>query len=467
MRIAVLLSLAFLLPSTVSASVIINEVAWMGTSVSANAEWLELYNNSNSVIDITGWRLVADNGSPSIILAGGITANGFFLLERTSDASVPSVTANQIYTGALTNSGTRLTLSDISGAIVDTVDGGANWANIGGDNASKNTAQRTSSGWLTATPTPGAINHGVTALPSEVPSANSATTTESTTGPVVVQGGAPPEYVPIPTLRIVTGKDRTVSTGADTPFTARVYDSNGNRRSDVHISWSFGDGGRRTGESVYHSYYEPGEYIVIAHATTPDGGDAFEKRNITVLDASIKITGITTRGISLTNGGQRSLDLSLWRLVMGGKEFKIPENTQILAGRTILFPAQVIQLPLADSASLLYPSGETSTTYPPMPAYRQPSQPVSSFNNVQAARLDEAPTRQVEPVINSGLNKTTYENETVSAPTTTPNTVAAVGAALPPLSEGEPAQSSGIFRSPWFLGLLGVIALAGTTLGFL
>src|SRR3989338_10176428 len=101
-----------LFPFSASAQVVVNEIAWMGTSVSANAEWMELFNNGNTAVDLTGWHLVAANGTPSITLSGTIAANGYFLLERTSDASVPAVTANQIYTGALTNSGTSLTLTD-------------------------------------------------------------------------------------------------------------------------------------------------------------------------------------------------------------------------------------------------------------------------------------------------------------------------------------------------------------------
>ena len=38
-------------------AVLINEVAWMGTAVSANDEWLELYNQTEQEIDLAGWKL--------------------------------------------------------------------------------------------------------------------------------------------------------------------------------------------------------------------------------------------------------------------------------------------------------------------------------------------------------------------------------------------------------------------------
>ena len=54
------------------------------------------------------------------------------------------------------------------------------------------------------------------------------------------------------------------------------------------ITWSFGDGMRRTGASVYHKYYDSGEYAVVARATTSDGGDARSEIIMTVKNAGIK-----------------------------------------------------------------------------------------------------------------------------------------------------------------------------------
>src|SRR5258707_13887588 len=63
--------------------VVLNEIAWMGTLASANDEWIELVNNTSSAINLTGWTLTAADGTPSIVLSGGIPAGGYFLLERT------------------------------------------------------------------------------------------------------------------------------------------------------------------------------------------------------------------------------------------------------------------------------------------------------------------------------------------------------------------------------------------------
>ncbi|TLS37298.1 competence protein ComEA [Pseudalkalibacillus caeni] len=120
-----------------SGSAVINEIAWMGTTNSSYDEWMELYNPTGQEIDLTDWTLSSADGSPSISLSGTIPAEGYFLLERTDDNSVPGVVADLIYSGGLSNSGESLELRDASGSLVDQVDA---WH--AGDNDTKATMER-------------------------------------------------------------------------------------------------------------------------------------------------------------------------------------------------------------------------------------------------------------------------------------------------------------------------------------
>ncbi len=127
-------------PGSTNGDVLISEIAWMGTTYSSSDEWLELFNPTLSAVDVTGWTLAATDGTPSIVLLGTIPAGGSFLLERTDDTSVPGVVADQIYTGALSNSGEVLELRDGGGTLIDLVDA---WH--AGDNSTKATMSRTTS----------------------------------------------------------------------------------------------------------------------------------------------------------------------------------------------------------------------------------------------------------------------------------------------------------------------------------
>jgi hypothetical protein len=110
-------------------SVVINEIAWMGTTASDTDEWVELYNPTSSPINLTNWTLTAAGGAPAITFAADktIAAGSYFLLERTNDDTISGVVANQIYTGALLNAGDRLTLRASDGNVIDTANtnGGA------------------------------------------------------------------------------------------------------------------------------------------------------------------------------------------------------------------------------------------------------------------------------------------------------------------------------------------------------
>lgn len=117
--------------------VVLEEIAWMGTAASPFHEWMELRNTTDVPIALDGWTLVADDGSPSIVLAGTIPPGGHFLLERSDDSTVPGIAADLIYTGALENVGEGLTLSDPEGTPVDRADA---WH--AGSNLTKQTMQR-------------------------------------------------------------------------------------------------------------------------------------------------------------------------------------------------------------------------------------------------------------------------------------------------------------------------------------
>lgn len=121
-----------------SVSIVISEIAWMGTVSSYTDEWIELYNSTDQDINITGWYLRADDGTPDIELSGTIPAQDYFLLERTDDTTT-SLTANQIYTGGLGNDGELLRLLDSSNQEIDRTPEG-DW--IAGNNEEKRTMIR-------------------------------------------------------------------------------------------------------------------------------------------------------------------------------------------------------------------------------------------------------------------------------------------------------------------------------------
>lgn len=174
--------------------IIINEVAWTGTQNSANDEWIELKNISSQEIDISNWQLIDKEEQIKIVFEKGdkIPAEGFYLLERTDDTSVPFILADGIYIGVLNNTDEGLRLFDNDCHLQDEVLADLDW--LGGDNFSKRTMERKNDfSWQTSTSidgTPKAENgsgyiessssSGSTSTASSGTSTSSTTTTTAT-----------------------------------------------------------------------------------------------------------------------------------------------------------------------------------------------------------------------------------------------------------------------------------------------
>ncbi|XOA42593.1 MAG: lamin tail domain-containing protein [Candidatus Nealsonbacteria bacterium] len=128
--------------SPVKDKVIINEIAWMGTVNSANNEWIELKNISGNEINLNKWQLLDKDKKIKIIFNNQhtIQPGGFLLLERTNDDSVPGLSADLIYTGAIGNTNEALYLFDENCHLQDEALAVSNWQ--AGDNSSKRTMER-------------------------------------------------------------------------------------------------------------------------------------------------------------------------------------------------------------------------------------------------------------------------------------------------------------------------------------
>jgi hypothetical protein len=348
------------LPGIVCADVTVSEIAWMGSVENANAEWIELY-NAGEAIEVTGWQLIASDGQPTIVLEGTLPGGAYALLERTSDDTVPTVTAHQVYTGAMGNTGEVFELKDAHGATIDRVDGGTDWA-LGGDNATKLTLQRNGAGWVTAVPTPGRVNAesddqayseqkasddagGGSGAEDGAIKKSESTNTEKKTK-------APPSSQPLnPALTIAIGNDRTSVAGVPVTFTADARKEGGVPLDLPAIVWNFGDGVIADGQKVSHTYLYPGEYVVQARGTrsvarTPLRAE--DTLRIRIAPLALLVSHADADSIEIINDSEYDVDLSRFALVAGKQYFRIPQGTTLLKDARIRFSSKVTKLRVTD-----------------------------------------------------------------------------------------------------------------------
>src|SRR3989344_811244 len=255
------------LPATVYGGVVVNEVAWMGTMNSAQDEWIEITGPAGTNLD--GWKLFTEDGGASITLSGAIGSSGYFLIERTDDTTVPDVVADLVtaFGSGLGNTGDIIILQNGSGEEIDRVDGSNNWT-IGGNNTTKETLQRTLSGWITAPATPRRENNAPSAAVQEPNNnENNAPANGDSNATTDLPSSAYSAPIIEQKLRVYAGKDQTVLVGALVAFEGYAQDQEGNALDGARFLWNFGDGSTGEGKTIRHTYFYPGMYRAFVDAS--------------------------------------------------------------------------------------------------------------------------------------------------------------------------------------------------------
>jgi len=252
-----ILVVLFLIPKMVLGNVVINEIAWMGIMGNQYGEWIELYNNGDSEVDLNSWKLYKYKDGNNILiftLTKKISPNSYLVIERTTDSSpdpLPNINdeSGKFGGGNLLNlpGGERLILKNSADSIIEDLDFSSNgWP--AGNNTTKQTMEKNSSGWQTSLSpggTPKAQNSsGAVEEPEQTPEQ--------------------PEAPPIPTgpntPPIAEAGDNIIA------FTNQEIKLDGSKSSDpeeneLAYSWNTGDGNSSDHQTITHKYLYPGTYL--------------------------------------------------------------------------------------------------------------------------------------------------------------------------------------------------------------
>ncbi|MEK7077947.1 MAG: lamin tail domain-containing protein [Patescibacteria group bacterium] len=362
-----------------SGSVVINEIAWMGTTANSADEWLELFNTTNQNVDLTDWRLFEISGStstPIITLSGSVSPNGYYLIERTDDNSVANIPAHVFgpFSGSgLSNSGENLVLKNSVGEVIDSVNATGGW--LFGDSITKASMERKSDGtWQTndgitkngndaagnpIVGTPKAMNSGSSTSSTTTPSSS---TSQSITGGGSGSSGSAVSSLPV--LKAEAGADIVIETNQPIAFSglasqgAKIY------------KWYLGDGNIKDGAEITHTYQFPGTYLVTLEVS--NGVDTnIDQSRVFVFGGKVLIseffigTASTTASnaaggwVELYNPNNFSVDLSGWILESGETKFSAPNFVLIPAKGYLVLSQSVTGLDLSRSnkLQLKYPNG--------------------------------------------------------------------------------------------------------------
>jgi Lamin Tail Domain/PKD domain len=482
--LAVFVSFLPVRSSAAHAAVLFTEIMYDVSGTDTGREWVEITNTGTSPEDVSGYRFFEANVnhaltkiSGSSVLAAGSSA---VIADDAAKFKIdwPSFAGTLFDSSfSLSNTGEPLALKDSSLNVLDSITYDPSLG-AGGDG---NSLQLSGGAFSAAAPTPG--TYAGAAAPLETPTAQTANAAPQTVASAPSVGSS--TYTPPPSnLSLDIGGNRDALVEAPLHLSARVTTKGGTLDANAQVIWSFGDGSSLEGAVVEKIYRYEGTYLVMVDAI--DGSaKTHDEIVVTVKKIQVPPLIVTKDGITITNDSPDRLDLSGWRLMSDTGMFRIPVGTSILPKSSVLFPFTITNMPFTFDAALMYPDGVIA-------AHTRPSEPVAiavaPITVQPAASATSYEKIQAVDAITSPLTKVQKNEDAVLAPAATVKPVAAgaapkvsvkkvpepaVAAVLPAAkaatqaaaveSDSATTTSSAprLLHSPWTLGFLGVMTLAG------
>lgn len=439
---AIIAVVLFLFPKIVFGNVVINEIMYdLEIGSDSGREWIEIFNNSDTSIDLTGWKLWENNTNHGLNIIQGninIPANTYAII---ADNPEKFLIDNPDYSGilfdstfSLSNDGENLIIKDNNLVFIDEIVYTSEWEAQGNGR----TLQRESfngTTWGSGAPTPGSLNNTSpepTTPPSEEPKEEApssppsgATENQANTNPPIANAGD----------NIIGFVDQEIL------FDGSLSSDPDN--NELAYSWNTGDGNSLDKISLIHKYHYPGTYLVTL---TVFDGRYYSTDTITVQiqQAQIIINEFMPNPegkdeeeewIEIYNGADSISDISGWQLddmASGSKAFVFPQNTFIAPKSYLVFLRQTTKIALnndIDSVRLLMPD---NTVFQEV-NYEKPPQGKSSARTEEGFVWSE-PTpgmANISPSISSGQAKQTILQMNVVEPQTTKNSTKTYSIDLP------------------------------------
>jgi hypothetical protein len=296
-------------------------------------EWIEVYNATENPIDLSSLTISVKGGSfVSVMpLSGGVVI--LPLQYAIISSTVSSISKfGQDYPGyngplfkssiSLVNTGVTSLELKLQGLSTDILTSyvaakeGATYSKINGS-------------FVTGAPSPGEENKVLVAVSSGEETATSTTSN--------VQVTLPQAALPASDIIFYLPFEKTVVAGAPSLFSVYTLSHTGKQIDAMKYTWSFGDGGEKSGSSTLYRYYYPGRYVVQVEGTNGNvAGTALMSVRVVAPDIEISDIGTGKYGayIDLTNPNAYDLDISYWRFLINGDMFPLPKNTLLRTGVT-------------------------------------------------------------------------------------------------------------------------------------
>jgi len=388
MKRTFLLFLAIILPIFTNAQIEINEIMYDLEGPDSGREWVEVFNNSTSEVNLSDWKF--NDGSNHVLNEppknGG---KGFFLIPAYgyivfADNAEIFFTEHPDYSGvlidtvmSLNNTADILKLFNKEEMEIDSV----SYNNTFGASGDGNSLQKVNNKWLPASPSFGSQNSG----PKESQNQNNQSDNSNFLNNEQLFNNSYSASLEEESVKYIrddktlfkeskikayAGENKLGISGADI-----VFDGNAAGLKDypldsakIRFVWNFGDGAYYEGKTAKHSYFFPGSYVAVLDVASGEY-TASDRVAVKVLANEIFISEADANygWIEFYNNAQDTIDISFWQVSLFGKNFVFPKNT-FFGGKKYLVVSQAISgidfvNKKEGEIKLLYPNGSSANNF--------------------------------------------------------------------------------------------------------
>ncbi len=328
--------------SGVQAQVVFTEIMYDVAGRDDGNEWVEVYNQGESDVDVTTLRFVEGGVNHKIteMSTAVLRAHEYAIIADNATAFsslYPSFTGLLFDSSfSLANTGEALSLKNDEVSI-DMV----TYTPNEGANGTGASLQKINTSWVVAAANPG---YG-SSLSDPLVEVASTTQVAAQLSSIVV-GGEPPADPVVPRVKVSMNTDTVITAGTPARFEGLASIGGVSAPDTARFLWNFGDGAVFVGRNTTHTYAVPGHYVVSLTVST-GGTSETHMVSLDVLAASVSIVAVSfgvDGSITLKNNGTKILNISTWYARTTDDTFVFPVGTYLAPGVAVPFPNKTTRL---------------------------------------------------------------------------------------------------------------------------
>lgn len=314
-----------------NAQIMITEIMYDPSGTDTKREWIEIFNQSSSTIDVSKIKLRESGVGHKLIASDvakpGIDSGEYAVIVDNVESFLED---NKNFSGvifdstfSLSNEGEMLEIINVENTVFDSVV--YDTSKGGGGNG--NSLQRgVVHDWFGSIPTPGSINavaatEDVTGVNEQTPSTSNISSHTSS--------ASLSTYKPTQQYSVYAGRNRMSVTNQEIVFTAVSKGLVAREK----FTWNMGDGNSLHGKTVRHVFKKPGTYNVVLSGRTSEGYESISRSEVVIIRPNVSIEAFDYENgmVQLKNRGQSEVNIGYWSLRTGSDNCVFKRDTIISA----------------------------------------------------------------------------------------------------------------------------------------